>query len=96
MISSLVIDGHCDTLLKLYQDKTMSFFSGTKIKYHVTRELLEKGGIDVQVFALWVPVKMEKIALDITLNLIAMAKKIADKDNYNFGFRWNNCWSIRS
>ncbi|MFW9996160.1 MAG: dipeptidase [Candidatus Odinarchaeota archaeon] len=78
----MVIDAHADTLLKRYLGETISFLSGAKIDYHISEELLRKGGIDVQVFAIWVPVQMENFALDITLKMVAKAKTLAEQESF--------------
>ncbi|MHA1977152.1 MAG: dipeptidase [Candidatus Hodarchaeales archaeon] len=82
MTENLVIDAHADTLLKLYFESLMRFSSQEKDPMHITKEFLREGKVDVQVFALFVPPKLEKIGLDVTLEMIQIAKEKAINENF--------------
>ena len=79
---SLVIDAHADTLLKKYMAPFMRLISTEEHSYHVTKDYLVEGNIDVQVFAIFIPPRMEKIATDITLEMINIAKIMAKKEDF--------------
>ena len=78
MNSNIVIDCHADTLLKQYLGPLTLTFSENLMQQenHVTKELLDKGGVDIQVFAIFVPPKLEKLGVEITLEMIALAKEM--------------------
>jgi membrane dipeptidase len=82
MKGNLVIDAHADTLLKLYFNDLMRFSSQEKEPLHITKKFLEEGKVNVQVFAMFVPPKLEKIGLDVTLDMIALAKDLAQEEGY--------------
>ena len=82
MTKNLVIDAHVDTLLKKYLERLNRLLSKEPQEYHVTKEKLVEGGVNVQVFAMFTPPKIEKLAIEITLEMIAIAKDLADKDNF--------------
>lgn len=83
MIDDLVIDCHADTLYKKYFEKTLELLTGVKQQeFHVTKELLIQGGVDVQVFAIFVPTQLEKIATEASLEMIAIAKDM-EKDGFS-------------
>jgi membrane dipeptidase len=78
----VVIDAHADTLLKTYMIQNFKLlFQDRKPTFHVTRKLLEEGGVDVQVLALFVPSGFVKLGIEITLELIYEARKL-EKDNF--------------
>ncbi len=77
MIRNLVIDCHADTLLKKYFAETITLLlGGKKQEFHVSKDLLIQGGVDVQVFAIFVPPKLEKIGPEVTLEMISIAKEM--------------------
>ncbi len=82
MTESIVIDAHADTLLKLYFASLMRFSSQENDPLHITKEYLEEGNVNVQVFAMFVPPKLEKIGLEVTLEMIALAKDLAKEKNF--------------
>ncbi|MHA1966888.1 MAG: dipeptidase [Candidatus Hodarchaeales archaeon] len=77
MNSDLVIDCHADTLLKKYLESFSPMFSQNET-FHVTKELLINGKVDIQVFALFVPPKFEKLGIEVTLEMIALAKDMEE------------------
>ncbi len=81
MTSDLVIDCHADTLLKRYLEPFKPLFSENQInnEFHVTREYLIDGEVDIQVFAIFVPQKLEKVSIEVTLEMIAIAKDMEEK-----------------
>ena len=81
MTKSLVIDAHVDTLLKKYFSVITRLLSTDSLEYHVTPEFLKTAGIDVQVFAMFTPPKLEKIALEVTLEMISIAKDMAKNED---------------
>ncbi len=82
MTKELVIDAHADTLLKKYLETLNRLITTEPQQYHITKENLVEGGIDVQVFAMFTPPKLEKLALEITLEMISIAKDMAKKENF--------------
>ncbi|MHA2389611.1 MAG: dipeptidase [Candidatus Hodarchaeales archaeon] len=82
MTENLVIDAHADTLLKLYFGSLMRFSSQEKDPMHITKAFLEEGKVNVQVFAMFVPPKLEKIGLEVTLEMIQLAKEKALDENF--------------
>jgi membrane dipeptidase len=82
MVRDLVIDCHADTLLKKYLFNITQILLPAKPSYHVSKDLLLKGGVDVQVFAIFVPPRLEKIAIEFTLELIHMAKEMEEKESF--------------
>ncbi|MFX0066834.1 MAG: dipeptidase, partial [Candidatus Hermodarchaeota archaeon] len=76
MSRSLVIDCHADTLLKKYFSGLMRVMFIPEFEYHVSKELLIEGGVDVQVFAIFVPSKVEKLGIEVTLEMISLAKEM--------------------
>jgi membrane dipeptidase len=82
LANNLVIDCHADTLLKKYSGNTLPIlFGGNKKEFHVTKDFLIQGGVDIQVFAIFVPPNLEKISVETTLEMIALAKEMK-KDNF--------------
>jgi membrane dipeptidase len=79
---SLVIDAHADTLLKKYMEPYTRLTSTEEQSYHVTKDYLVEGNIDVQVFAIFIPSIMTKMATDITLEMINIAKIMAKKEDF--------------
>ena len=81
MTSDLVIDCHADTLLKKYLEPFRPMFSeiNKSNEFHVTRERLIEGEVDIQVFAIFVPQKLEKLSIEVTLEMIAIAKDMEEK-----------------
>jgi membrane dipeptidase len=79
---SLIIDAHADTLLKKYMEPYTRLTSTEEPSYHVTKDYLVEGKIDVQVFAIFIPSIMTKMATDITLEMISIAKIMAKKDDF--------------
>ncbi|MFW9778702.1 MAG: dipeptidase, partial [Candidatus Heimdallarchaeota archaeon] len=78
----VVIDAHADTLLKTYMMRSLtSIFKEQPPRFHVSRELLVEGGVDVQIFALFVPTSFAKLAVDFTLELIYEARML-ENDNF--------------
>ncbi|MFX0170509.1 MAG: dipeptidase [Candidatus Hodarchaeota archaeon] len=82
MLRNLVIDCHADTLLKKHFAEMARLMFNTQQKYQVSKELLIQGGVNVQVFALFVPPMLEKIGLEVTLELITHAKQMEEKENF--------------
>ena len=82
IMNNLVIDAHADTLLKKYLDPITNLISTEEQKYHITKDYLVEGGIDVQIFAMFTPPKLEKIAIEITLEMISIAKEMAKNENF--------------
>ena len=80
--SNLVIDAHADTLLKKYLDSITKLISTEEQTYHITKDYLVEGKVDVQVFAMFTPPKLEKLALEITLDMISIAKDMVKKENF--------------
>lgn len=74
-----VIDCHADTLLKRYFGKILPFLFREQ-KFHVSKELLLQGEVDIQVFAIFVPPKLEKLGIEVTLDMIALAKQMKKDD----------------
>jgi len=83
MTRNLVIDCHADTLLKKYFADMARLMFDSPQTFHVSKELLLQGGIDVQVFALFVPPMLEKIGIEVTLELIALAKEMEKKGEFS-------------
>lgn len=82
-MKSLTIDCHADYLLKKYlKDSSELIGDFTKVEYHASKEKLLSGGVDAQVFAIFVPPSLEKISLDIALNMIAIAKKMEKEEGF--------------
>jgi membrane dipeptidase len=81
MTKNLVIDAHVDTLLKKYIGVLTRLLSTNPLEYHVTPEFLRTAGIDVQVFAMFTPPKLEKIAMEVTLEMISIAKDMAKSED---------------
>ena len=48
-----IFDAHCDVLMKMLSEPNINFIEGSSL--HVTRSGLEKAGVSVQVFAIFVP-----------------------------------------
>jgi len=80
--SNLIIDAHADTLLKKYLDSITKLISTEEQTYHITKEYLVEGKVDIQVFAMFTPPKLEKLALEITLEMISIAKDMAKNENF--------------
>ncbi|MFX1255970.1 MAG: dipeptidase [Promethearchaeota archaeon] len=76
MSRSLVIDCHADTLLKKYLSGLIRVMFVPDFDFHVSKELLIEGGVDVQVFAIFVPSKVEKLGIEVTLEMISLAKEM--------------------
>ncbi|CAM3949142.1 dipeptidase [Cohnella lubricantis] len=55
MTNSRIADLHCDVLSKLLTDPTAKFAGADAGGLDVTRERLASGGVDLQVFAIYVP-----------------------------------------
>ncbi|MED4270222.1 dipeptidase [Geobacillus stearothermophilus] len=49
----MIFDAHCDALMKLWQDRSLSFHDGAPL--HVTFSGMAEAGIKVQCFAIYVP-----------------------------------------
>jgi len=78
---NLVIDLHADTMYKHWLAKGgMEAPSLVGRDFHVSKVLLEEGGVDIQVMALWTPVGLENSALDIVLHQISLAYEMIRKD----------------
>lgn len=83
MIDNLVIDCHADTLFKKYIENTFGLLAeAKKMEFHVTKEFLIQGGVDVQVFAIFCPTQLEKIGTEASLEMIAIAKDM-EKDGFS-------------
>ena len=81
MIRDIVIDCHSDTLLKKYYEQ--SFVIGEREQiFHVSKDLLLQGGIDIQVFAIFVPPKLEKLGVEISLEMLSIAREM-EKDGFS-------------
>lgn len=81
-MKNLVIDCHTDTLLKKHLEKIFPLlFEERGLEFHASKKYLTEGGVDVQVFAIFIIPKLEKISVDITLDMIALAKEM-EKDGY--------------
>ncbi|MFX0094003.1 MAG: dipeptidase [Candidatus Hodarchaeota archaeon] len=89
MTRNLVIDCHADTLLKKYYSFLSMLFPFDNFDFHVSKPLLIEGGVDVQVFAIFIPPRVEKLGIEITLNMIAMAKEMV-KDGEFILIKSNN------
>ncbi|MFW9905586.1 MAG: dipeptidase [Candidatus Thorarchaeota archaeon] len=82
MVKNLVIDCHADTLLKKYLEKIFPLlFEERGLEFHASKKYLTEGGVDVQVFAIFVIPKLEKLSVDISLDMLAIAKEM-EKDGY--------------
>ncbi|MFX0124199.1 MAG: dipeptidase [Candidatus Hodarchaeota archaeon] len=82
MVKNLVIDCHADTLLKKYLEKMIPLlFAERGMEFHVSKDYLTQGGVNIQVFAIFVLPKLEKIGIDISLEMIALAKEM---EKYGF------------
>ncbi|UCG03280.1 MAG: dipeptidase [Candidatus Heimdallarchaeota archaeon] len=82
MVKSIVIDCHADTLLKKYLEEMMPLlFAERGMKFHASKDLLTQGGVDIQVFAIFVPPKLEKIGIEVSLEMITLAKEM-EKDGF--------------
>lgn len=83
MSPNLVIDCHADTLLKRYLRTFDTIFSSNYVKNedHISKDLQIAGGIDLQVFAIFIPSKLEKIGIEVSLEMIALAKEM-EKEGY--------------
>ena len=78
-----MIDCHADTLLKKYLERIVPLlFAERGLEYHVSKKYLTEGGVDVQVFAIFILPKLEKIAIEASLEMIALAKEM-EKDGYS-------------
>jgi membrane dipeptidase len=82
MYRNLVIDCHADTLLKKHFAEMARLLFNTEQTFQVSKELLLQGDINVQVFALFIPPPLEKLGLEITLELIAQAKEMEKKGDF--------------
>ncbi|OKO91930.1 dipeptidase [Geobacillus proteiniphilus] len=49
----MIFDAHCDVLMKLWQDRSLSFYDGASL--HVTLSGMAKAGVKVQCFAIYIP-----------------------------------------
>ncbi|MBB6282238.1 dipeptidase [Geobacillus subterraneus] len=49
----MIFDAHCDALMKLWQDRSLSFQDGPSL--HVTLSGMAEAGVKVQCFAIYVP-----------------------------------------
>jgi len=75
LIKDLVIDCHADTLMRKYFENMIPpLGSGKKLKFHVTKDFLNRGGVNIQVFAIFIPPKFEKLGVEITLEMISLAR----------------------
>jgi membrane dipeptidase len=79
----IVIDAHADTLLKWHLEALNKLMSTSKQEYHITNELLLEGGVDVQTFAMFTPPKSENIAVEVTLDMIGIAKRMEKEENFS-------------
>ncbi|MFX1283746.1 MAG: dipeptidase [Promethearchaeota archaeon] len=78
----VVIDCHADTLLKKYLEKLIpSQFCREVTEFHVSKDYLIQGGVDVQVFAIFIPQGLEKLGVDITFEMISLAREM-EKDGF--------------
>lgn len=53
-----IADLHCDVLMKMVQDEKTAFSGGEAGELDVTRERLSAGGVDLQVFAIYISSEM--------------------------------------
>lgn len=82
MVKDLVIDCHADTLLKKYLEKMIPLlFAERGMEFHASKDYLTQGGVNIQVFAIFVLPKLEKIGIDVSLEMIAIAKEM-EKDGF--------------
>jgi membrane dipeptidase len=79
----LIIDAHADTLLKRYLEPQNRLLSTSKQEYHITKEFLREGGVNVQTFAMFTLPKMEKFAVEVTLEMISIAKKMEKEEGFS-------------
>ncbi|KAF0995588.1 hypothetical protein BJQ97_02250 [Geobacillus sp. TFV-3] len=49
----MIFDAHCDVLMKLWQDRSLSFYDGASL--HVTLSGMAEAGVKVQCFAIYIP-----------------------------------------
>ncbi len=75
MVKNLVIDCHVDTLLKKYFGGMIPLLGGKKQELHVSKDFLIQGGVDILVLAIFIPPKLTGIGIEVTLEMISLAKK---------------------
>ena len=83
MTERLLIDAHADTLLKRYLETLNKLMFTSRQEYHITKEYLLEGGVGVQTFAMFTPPKMEKFAVEVTLDMISIAKKMEKEEGFS-------------
>ncbi|MFX1336513.1 MAG: dipeptidase [Promethearchaeota archaeon] len=75
MVNDLVIDCHADTLWKKYSIPLNPLLFAEKQELHASKDLLLQGKVDIQVFAIFIPPKLEKIGVEATLEMISLARE---------------------
>ncbi len=77
-----MIDCHADTLLKKHLEVMIPLlFAERGMEFHTSKDYLTQGGVNIQVFAIFVLPKLEKIGIEVTLEMIAIAKEM-EKDGF--------------
>jgi len=78
MEAVFTVDGHCDTMLRVMNDPDYNFFSENK-KGHLDLPRLQKGGVGLQVMALFVESKFKPFqALPRTLEMAGAFHRLID------------------
>jgi membrane dipeptidase len=72
-MSAVVVDLHCDTILEIHSGQRR--FDRRSTRGHIDLPRLREGGVDVQVFAIYVPPKMGSRGPDRARELIRTFKK---------------------
>ncbi len=78
----LVIDFHADTLFKRHYAQTLKLLTAKIPIFHVTKDKLLAGGVDVQTMALFTPSTVINLSIELTLQLISYAYEMRDKEGY--------------
>lgn len=74
----MIFDAHCDALMKLWMDRSLSFQDGKSL--HVTLPALKEAKVKVQCFAIYIPETVSEEArftvalemIDIFLNKLSV------------------------
>ncbi|UUZ85994.1 dipeptidase [Paenibacillus sp. P26] len=73
-----IIDGHCDVLLKMYEDPQIDFFDPNTSKLDVSYSGMVQGGVKIQCFAIYLPERITQPRFDHYLEYIDIfLRKIA-------------------
>lgn len=79
-MKKITVDGHCDALLKDYYQEICH---RDVAPHQVTKQLLQKGAINLQVFAIFVPPPLERFALEAAVDMIGLlGEMIAEDPDY--------------